>query len=235
MADLRDFGGWPLADLLTPQSLAAMRGAARAERYADGALVHSRGGGRAGLSLIREGRIRFGFIDEAGDKIEMSILGPGHCFGEATVFAGLARAYDAWAEGDAVIDFLSKPALERLMAADPGIAEALLVSTTRRLYATLAFTDDLRRLPLHAHAAKILMQMAQSSDEAGVVVCNQTDLADTFGVSRVSIGKALARLQDEGLIALGYGRITIADEVRLRDWLRAQGAGESAAISADGQ
>lgn len=224
MADLMELGGWPLAALLPPASLARMRAAGSVERYSAGVLVHSRGSARVGLSMIREGRIRFGFVDGEGDKIEMSVLGPGHCFGEATIFAGLSRAYDAWAVGDTVVDYLSKPALLRLMDADPKITEALLNSMTRRLYTTLAFTDDLRRLPIHVHAAKLLLQMSQTADRPGVVNCSQADLADTLGVSRVSIGKALAKLQAAGLIKLGYGKIALPDVAAIEGWLESNGA-----------
>jgi DNA-binding GntR family transcriptional regulator len=51
------------------------------------------------------------------------------------------------------------------------------------------------------------------------VALNQTALAERAGVSRVSMGKALSRLHDEGLIQLGYGRIVICDVDAMRDWV----------------
>ena len=61
--------------------------------------------------------------------------------------------------------------------------------------------------------------MAETSGKRNVVYCRQQDLAFTFGLSRVSIGKSLKKLQDDGLIELGYGCIHFPDPAKLEHWL----------------
>lgn len=205
---------------LLPEPLAArLRAAGVAAIYGDGETIHSRGDARPGLSIVRSGAVRFAIPGVDGSYISTSVLGPGHCFGEATLFAGLPRTHDAVAVGETVIDQIPKSRFDRLLDDEPLLARKFLEMTTERLYAVLDLLDDLRRLPLPVRAAKLIAGMARSARRAGEVECNQADLAFTLGVSRVSIGKALALLAGEGLITLGYGRIGVADRQRLLHWI----------------
>lgn len=219
MADLLDFDSRPFLSLL-PEGLAAqLKAAAVRVGYEDGETIHSRGDAKPGLSIVRSGAVRFATLGADGSVVTISILGPGHCFGEATLFAHLPRTHDASAVGRTAIDQIPKARFDRIFDREPMLARLLLEATTQRLYAVLELLDDLRRLPLPVRAAKMIAGMARSAKRAGEVECNQSDLAFTLGVSRVSIGKALAQLQDEGLIELGYGRIFVPDARALGAWI----------------
>jgi len=222
MADLLDFGAQPLLSLL-PQELAArLKGAASTVSYQDGETIHSRGEVKPGLSLVRSGGVRFANPGADGSLVTTSVLGPGHCFGEATLFARLPRAYDAIAVGATVIDQITKARFDRIFDEEPMLARKLLEAMTQRLYSVLELLDDMRMLPLPLRTAKLILGMTTQAKRVGEVECNQSDLAFTLGVSRVSIGKALSELQNEGLISLGYGRIGVDDPKTLRAWIAAR-------------
>ena len=222
MPDLLTLGDQPLLDLLSPALQSRLKEAATRVRYRDGVLIHGGGDDKPGLSIVREGAVRFAKHTPEGGEVTASILGPGHSFGEATLFAGMGRAYDAIAVGDTVVDQLSKTKIDRLLDEEPALTRALLRATTRRLYSVLGFLDDLRTLPLEARVAKLITGMAVAAKTADVVECRQSDLAFTLGVSRVSVGKALARLQEKGLIKLGYSRIEILGRAALKQWIEAE-------------
>ncbi len=219
MTDLLDFGGAALAPMLPAGLRRRLGEAAAAVRYGDGETIHSRGDNKPGLSIIRTGAVRFANPGADGSYVTTSILGPGHCFGEATLFAHLPRAYDAVAVGETVIEQLSKTRFDAIFDEEPSLARIMLVAMTQRLYSVLEFLDDQRRLPLKLRIAKIIISMARSAKSAHVIECNQSDLAFTLGVSRVSAGKALSQLQDSGFLRLGYGKIEITDPAGLNDWL----------------
>jgi len=222
VTDLLEFGGWRLADLLSDALRTRLRDSATVVAYNDGVLIHARGEVKPGLSIVQAGAVRFANPGADGAYATTSILGPGQCFGEATLFAGLPRAYDAVAVGDTVIEQIPKPTFDRIFDEEPELARAMLQSTTRRLYGVLDFLEDLRSLPLHVRVAKLLASMASSSKNKDVVECNQTDLAFTMGVTRVSVGSALGKLQSAELIQLGYGKITILDQQNLNSWIADQ-------------
>jgi len=215
MPDLLTLGDQPLLTFLSPALLARLEKVATRVRYRDGVIIHGLGDDKPGLSIVRDGAVRFAKHTSGGGEVTVSILGPGHSFGEATLFAGMGRAYDATAVGDTVVDQISKAKFNRILEDAPELARALLAATTRRLYSVLGFLDDLRTLPLGARVAKLIIGMEELAKTPGVVECRQSDLAFTLGVSRVSVGKALARFQDAGLIRLGYSRINILNRAAL--------------------
>ncbi len=222
MPDLLTLGDQPIDALLPAETAARLRGVATRVGYPDGRLIHARGDDKPGFSIVANGAVRFVKRLADGGELTISVLGPGHSFGEATLFGGMARAYDAVAVGETAVDQISKVAFERLLGAEPALGRALLVATTRRLYAALGFLDDLRSLPLEARAAKLILGMTASAKRTDRIECRQSDLAFTLGVSRVSVGKALGALQQLRLINLGYGEIGIPDRRALATWVAAR-------------
>ena len=209
----------PLLPLLSDEVTAVMVAAGRSNQFEDGRLIHSRGGGRPGLSVILSGRVKFGVYRENGTYIQTGALGEGHCFGEATLFANKPRAYDAEAMGQTTILDISKPRFNALFDQYPEFARALLITLTTRLYDALDFADDLRGLALEVRVAKHLVRIINSGgmiDDA--IPMRQVDLAYALGISRVSVGKALDTLQDHHLITLGYGEIKILNPTLLANW-----------------
>ena len=222
MTDVFDLDTPALLPLLPPATREALLAAAVPVHYPDGALVHARGDRKPGLSVVRSGTVRIGNPGADGSYTTTSILGPGHCFGEFTLFADLPRTHDVVAIGDVVIDQISAPRVMALYDADPKLGWALLCLATRRLHALIEFIEDLRRLPLPVQLAKHLLAMTRQHEPATApasVALVQDDLASMFGVSRVSIGKALRRLAADGLVEIGYGRLTLPDRPRLAEWL----------------
>lgn len=221
MADLLDFGMTALGDLLTPRLAARLRAGGTPVRYADRALIHARGDIKPGLSMVRTGSVRFGNPGSDGSYIVITVMGPGQCFGEFSLFADLPRTHDAVAIGDTVVDQISRTAFDAILAEEPELSRIMLTAVTGRLHAAMEMLDDMRRLPLAVRAAKLIRQLAGASARPDLVRCTQTELAFALGVSRVSSGKALGRLQALGLVEPGYGQIGIPDLDRLTSWIAA--------------
>jgi CRP/FNR family cyclic AMP-dependent transcriptional regulator len=222
MSDLLDFGMLALGDLLTPRLAGLLRARGTPVRYPDGALIHARGDIRPGLSMVRSGAVRIGNPGADGSYVVITVMGPGQCFGEFSLFADLPRTHDAVAIGATVIDQISRTAFDAILADEPELSRIMLTAITGRLHAAVEMLDDMRRLPLPVRMAKLIWQMARSARRADRVRCTQTELAFALGVSRVSSGKALGRLQKLGLIEPGYGRIEIPDLDRLEAWITAR-------------
>ncbi|MEM8936925.1 MAG: Crp/Fnr family transcriptional regulator [Pseudomonadota bacterium] len=210
----------PLLTLLSAAEIRDLVAAGEERRFTDNQNIHARGSDLPGLSVIKSGRVRFGIFGEDGRYIQTGLLGQGHCFGEATLFANMPRAYDADAVGETVILSVSKKKFDDLCDAHPGIAKALLVTLTSRLYEALDFADDIRRLSIETRIAKQLFRFVASGGfSSETIPVRQTDLAYALGLSRVSVGKALETLKRRGLIELGYGEIRIADRAGLENWV----------------
>jgi CRP/FNR family transcriptional regulator, cyclic AMP receptor protein len=219
MADLLFSDAPAVTDLMSEGLLRRVRAAAKAITYRDGELIHARGDLKPGLSIVRAGAVRFGNAGSDGSYVTTTLMGPGQSFGEFTLFGDLPRTHDAIAVGPTIVDQLDRARVNRLLADTPELWRALMIATTKRLHDAVELLDDFRRLPLPALAAKVLLSLPHSPGDDAVVECNQSDLAFTLGVSRVSVGKALAQLQQAGFLVLGYGTITIVDRAKLERWL----------------
>lgn len=207
----------PRLDDLLPESLSdKVRATATRRSFHDGQVIQMRGDLNSGLCIVREGAVRAGNQGKDGSYLTTSIVSPGQCYGEFTVLAGLPRTHELIAIGDTVIDEIKKTHFLRLYQAEPELAQALLKINLVRNHSLLEFLDDMRRLPLHVHVAKFIYRMAAGTDE---VTIRQEDLAFTFGVSRVSMGKVLKRLAGLDLLSLGYGRIRLGTPHHFEAWL----------------
>ncbi len=222
MTPLLDFGAPSLASLLPEAAMAALRAVATPVSYRDGTLIHARGDARPGLSIVQSGAVQIGNPGVDGSLVVTSVLGPGHCFGEMTLFGNLPRTHDSVAVGETVIDQLTPAGFNEVSVAHTAVTQAILGMMARRIHALLEFSDDLRRLPLIVQLAKTLLRMA-SPQPAGVSVeARQEQLAATLGVSRMAISTALERLEREGFVRRGYGRVMIADATGLRSFVEAR-------------
>lgn len=207
-----------LQDLVAPEFYELIQRRSQRRVFNDKQLIHHRGDTRPALSIVESGCVRVGNVGVDGSYLTTSILTRGQTFGEFTLLADLPRTHEATAVGATVVTQLSQGQFRRLYRSDPQFSTALLKIALLRTHAILEFVDDLRRLPLTVRVAKFFLARAQD----GELRLRQEDLSFTFGVSRVSMGKALKQLATEGVLTLGYGRILLHGP-QLRDWV-AQGS-----------
>lgn len=219
MIDLLQHGSPSLIDLISDELWRQLQAIGTVERYQDGQMIHMRGDEKPGITVVLDGRVMIGLQGSEGTFLTSSVMGRGQCFGEFTLFAGLPRTHDISAIGETqVLQIKGKPFLA-LFNAEPSLSHALLTINVYRTHGLLEFLDDLRRLPLPVHVAKFLLSMSESASNKKEIQCNQEVLAFNFGVSRISIGKALKKLEATGLIEVGYGKIGITDHPQLRRWV----------------
>lgn len=209
--------------LLSPSLITELLAAGEKRHYEPGQLIHSRGGGQAGLSIILSGAVRFGIYSEDGEYIQTGLLNEGNYFGEATLFAHRPRVYDAEAYGKTEVLDIKKSKFEQLLDDHPPLARAMLQTMTNRLYFILDFVDDLRTRSVEGRVARQILRWQQSTNDDNhqndnTVSIRHSDLAFALSLSRVSVGKALDTLKRSGAISLGYGKIEIHDTRRLSEW-----------------
>ncbi len=209
-----------LRDLLPKEVLDRLLSAGSTRRYADGQVIQDRGDRRAGLTIVKAGEVVAGNVGRDGSFLTSALLRSGETFGEQTLFSDLRRTHTLWAHGSAEITFVTGKTFFRLYDEEPSIGRALLTLTVQRNYEMIDFIDSQRRFSLKARIARLLLATAVSDGSSFGVDCRQEDLAFMLGVSRVAAGKALKKLERDGLVVLGYGRIDIIDMDALRAMIR---------------
>jgi CRP/FNR family cyclic AMP-dependent transcriptional regulator len=186
--------------------------------FRQGDPVEAAGGGFYGLVA---GTIKISSLRQDGREAILAMLEPGIWFGEITLIDGSPRTHDATALE--ALDLLVVPpeAFARQMR-DVVFANAMAAMLAARVRMLYGLTEDATLRSLRARVAHRLLVLArgdatQSVHLRHVVMLSQEALAMMLGVTRQTLSKELNALANEGLVALGYGRI----ELRSLDALQA--------------
>ncbi|WP_293577107.1 Crp/Fnr family transcriptional regulator [Phaeobacter sp.] len=219
MTVFMDHGSVKFLDLLGPELQKAIEDCEVRRSFESGRTIFSTGDEVEHLIIVRSGGVRMGRLSPGGRETILAVLGEGHFIGIMGLLTGRKRTQIAVTVGETTLAYISKADFLALMQRHPEIAAAALPATLSRLDIALNMLDDLRLLPLPAYTAVVLQNMLAAAPEPGVLQWSQSDLALAVGASRVSVGKALKKLEAKGLIALKYGAIVIPDAQALSDWI----------------
>ncbi len=171
------------------------------------------------LYVLAEGVLQAVSTSYEGQDLVFGEFGPGKVIGELTVLDGAPRSASIRAVASATLLAIDRGAFLELAQKDSGLAlglAALCAKRAKRLSTWAegaSFADTIGRL------AVLLVGMAEAQEGADATdttrplkfkVTQQT-LADQLGITRESANKALRSLEEEGLVSLGRGSLTILD------------------------
>lgn len=205
----------PLLQQLSEQEQSLLFRAGNIVAYPAGCLIQSRGDVKPGLSIVVEGTVRIGNYTQAGTLVTLLDIGPGHSFGEMTVLIDLPRTFDVTAIEPAKILQISAAKTLAFLDSMPSLNRVLLRLLAARLHRSLEIMDDFRQKRPIERLKTLLLESAIPSGDKLYVNALQSELADTIGVSRITLSKLLKQLEKEGSICRGYKKITIANAAML--------------------
>jgi len=202
------------------RTISQIRDIAETKHYAKGAIIETRGESVDHFHLIDEGLVQLGINGIDGSRFNLTRLGPGHTFGEAAYFLSQNVSYDANAESDVLLQKLSRENIDHLMTNSLTFSKALMAVSCMRVHTILSYIGDRLGMTLQARVAKQILSVSESVDNANIINLRQVDLAHSLGVSRVSIGKSVKSLAEQGHIKLGYGKLEILSREKLTNMIR---------------
>jgi len=201
------FGG------LDPESLDAVESLCVNHRYAPGETVFRQGEPGTMLVGVISGKIRITVNSEEGQELHLNLIEPGEIIGEIAFIDGGLRTATGTAAEPTTCFTINRAPFFALMDERPLISRHLLallcerVRWTSRLVADSAFLSVpdrmLTRLKDLAHSGEVL------KDGSTRIRISQQELADYLGVSRQVVNGYLRGWQQEGLVKLSRGSITI--------------------------
>ncbi len=190
------------------------RGQARS--FAKGQIIQQRGDAAREFWYIERGSVQIGRYGVDGRLTLFALLGPGDTFGELAFMGEFPRTVDAIAGTDCTLIRIGDSELQSLMDSDPAITRLLLKTMALTVQEAFDLIESSRSLSVPQRLAQALLQLCGDRDDGTAIMVTQQDLADLVGVSRVSLGKALTRLEGAGMVEPGYGAVTIRDQAALR-------------------
>ena len=176
------------------------------------------------VHLIERGRAAVRATTPYGQRVTLSVLGPGDAFGElALLGARASRSATVVAVEPLVTHSIYEADFARLRRQYPQVAEviiALLAASVRRLNGLLV---DALHLPAELRVRKRLAELALTygadTDGESVIPLRQEDIADLAGTSRATVNRVLREEVGRGTVRLERGRTVVLDRARLLELL----------------
>ncbi len=185
------------------------------EYYGKGETIFKQGGQAKGLYVFLSGQGRAIGLASGGDEVLMALYHPGNWIGHAPLVDGRPATMTCRAEIASHIGFVSADQVKALFQARPECMAALvapIVNMLRVIYRHLIISSHAgpeRLIAERLYGLASIIYGAAQKPRAFVDNFNQSDLANATGLSRLTVNKALKKMDELGIVKLGYGRISI--------------------------
>jgi len=209
---------WVLLGALSDEDRRAVLARCRRQRYAKGEVVFHEGDAGDSLHLLASGTVAVRISTPVGEVATLEVLRPGDGFGEqALISEASQRSATVVALETCETLRLTRVDFEQLLAAHPGVAMLLVRVLEARLRATSYNLLDALYLSADQRVYRRLAALAEiyAAHGSGVIPLTQEDLATMAGTTRQTLNKVLRQAQDDGLVALARGRISVTDPAGL--------------------
>ncbi|WP_428679785.1 Crp/Fnr family transcriptional regulator [Sphingopyxis sp.] len=209
------FANWPAAQL------ADLAGIARAEYYPRGAEIYAHDPEKREAFVIASGGVEVSRGSAAGKKFVLSVQGPHEILAIVRLLAAPPIHYVYAAYEDSVLLHLPCDALAAILDAEPILWRDVAMLMCARHGDSLRQLNDQKLGSLEQRMAAMLVDLARIHGVAGAAGIElglrlpQEQLGAMLGVTRQSVNKLLRGLEEAGLIAVDYNRITIRDPAML--------------------
>jgi CRP/FNR family transcriptional regulator, cyclic AMP receptor protein len=200
-----------------PQSeLRHLVAAARRRRFARNEVVFHRGDPADTLHLILRGRFAARLETETGERVTVSVHGPGDAFGElALLDLEHSRSTTVAALEAGETYAVHRDDFTRLRQQYPSVNDVLARLLAARVRRMSELLSEAFSVPAEKRVLRRLVELAGLYGE-GVVPLSQAELAGLAGTSRATVNRVLRAEEKRGTVELHRGTTTLLDPASLR-------------------
>ena len=213
--------GLPLLRAVPPEDLGRLAEQAFPRHLTRGQVLFVEGDPSDHLFVVERGRLKVAVGSARGQELLLQVVGPGGAVGELSVVDRLPRSAGATALDELSLWCVPADALRALLSRSPGLCLALaedLAAQVRRLTGASA---DLVFLDLPQRLAKLLVALHAGEGPPGLAAMAQGEIAAHLGVTRQTLNRALARLQEAGWVDVRREGLSVRDAAALREFAEA--------------
>ena len=160
--------------------------------------------------FIVHGQVRIYRLSLEGREQVLKRLGPGEAFNFVPVLDGGPNPSSAMAWTDVTVYAIERGHFLQMVREHPALAVAVLADFATKLRHMTALVEDLSLRTVGARLAKLLLTQA-AEKEAAPRRMTQQEMAAQLGTVREVVGRALAELEEEGLVRKERHRIVIVN------------------------
>ena len=209
---------------LDSTDLEALAQRAVERRLERGEMLFMAGETAKGLYVVVEGSVRAYRVNGDGREQVMHVERSGATLAEVPVFDEGPYPSSAAAEEDSFVLFLPREGVLRLCLERPSIALAALRLLARRMRNCAALVERLSLRDVDRRVAQLILEEAgdYGSRTGNTIVfqlaLTHAQIAARVGSVREVVSRAMARLQQGGLISLDGRQVMVPDEEALRSY-----------------
>lgn len=208
-----------LLKALNPEELAELLAQARETRARKGEALIRQGDEGNALLILLEGQARVTVYSANGREIVLEYAGPGTVLGEIALLDGGVRTASVIAMGPVRYLALPRSVFEHVIANNHRIALRLMRELASRLRQANQTIETDRAYAAGPRLARFLLRLAgdASAESEGAIRLSQTELSMFAGISRENINRQLSLWQQDGIVEVVHGGVTICDREALED------------------
>jgi CRP-like cAMP-binding protein len=165
------------------------------------------------------GLVRMGIVSRGGKATSFTGLTAGAWFGEGSVLKNEARRYDLVALRDSRIAMMDRTTFFWLFENSVGFNRFLVRQLNERLGQFIGLVEHGRTLDATARLARGIASLFNPilyPETARHLEITQEEIGALTGISRQNANRCLKTLEQQGLLRLEYGGVTIIELERLR-------------------
>jgi CRP/FNR family cyclic AMP-dependent transcriptional regulator len=209
----RLFAEWP------KETLSTLAEGSKLRRYKDGEMPCRHGEPCTGVWVVAEGRLYTSRSWPDGRRMMIDFLPPGQMIGFIAIFDDEPMAFDATADGDAVVAHIPRKLFLEVVLPNAALMHHVVLMLCRR---SRIDYEHIQLKTMHSpriQIAKILLYHTRGANAASEprVNISQDVLGDILGLTRQTVNKELALMIREGILARGYANLVVKDTERLAE------------------
>jgi len=189
----------------------------RIRNFAAGEAIFLKGAPGDNMMALLSGNVRISVDSAEGRALVLAILQPGEVFGEIALLDGKERTANATAITACSLAILDRREMLAFFERQPGAWSYIVSVLCDRLRKTDEQFAEVALLQMPVRLAKVLLRMvasdslAEPGQEIYRINLSQRELGNIVGAARESVNKCLRAWQNEGIITIKGGQITIVD------------------------
>jgi CRP-like cAMP-binding protein len=206
---------WPLLGPLSEEERSALLAAARRRSFRKGEIVFHEGDPADALHLVTSGHLAVQVATPDGERATLNVLGPGAHVGELALLPGQEahrRSATVLALEPAETRVLAAAAFHAVREEFPAVSQILVDLLADRVRELSERLLEAMYVGLDRRVYRCLLRLTEvyaAGTPPTVVPMTQDQLSDLVGGTRPSVNQVLQRLQDQGVVELGRGRVSV--------------------------
>lgn len=166
------------------------------------------------MIAVLQGEVRIVIPSAAGKDRIIRVMGAGEVLGEIALLDGAPRTADAIAVTNGRLLVLERRDVLPRLRQSPDLCIRVVELLCRRLRATSRQVED---LVFHDVATRLAAQLLEltANHPRHLVDITQKELGAMVNATRESVNKTLRGWEEQGIVALSPGRVTVKDPQRL--------------------